>query len=388
VAYSTAADEVAADGDGRNSPFTSAFLKRLKEPGLEIEQLFRRVAADVNTETRGRQRPETYVSLLTNYYLNQTDRIAFEKIKDTPDPAVLQDFIKKFPSSTYISDAQGRIQKIEIAARERQLQLARQQQEATRLEEQRKAEQEAALRKQDEQRARLAAERERKERETVQRLADEQQRAKAEVARAEAAKAEAAKAEAARLQAARAEEERAAALKLASVERALTTAVRPPEAAPEASAAATADTCDQDRARLARLRSNPALQDVVQFERDLTCEKLRPQIVRLRESLSPAAAGQTASTQMPAPVYVPPKPAAAPAPPPVVTQQPERPVASNPPLAPVADPEQICKQQEGRLARLRANPSRAELIALERELGCEKLRPQIARLRESLTRTD
>src|SRR4051812_8761402 len=45
VAYSTAADEVAADGDGRNSPFTSAFLKRLKEPGLEIEQLFRRVAA-------------------------------------------------------------------------------------------------------------------------------------------------------------------------------------------------------------------------------------------------------------------------------------------------------------------------------------------------------
>jgi uncharacterized caspase-like protein len=51
VAYSTAADEVAADGDGRNSPFTSAFLKRLKEPGLEIEQLFRRVAADVNTES-------------------------------------------------------------------------------------------------------------------------------------------------------------------------------------------------------------------------------------------------------------------------------------------------------------------------------------------------
>ncbi len=59
IAYSTvAADEVAADGRGRNSPFTRAFLKRLKEPGLEIEQLFRRVAADVNSETGGRQRPE------------------------------------------------------------------------------------------------------------------------------------------------------------------------------------------------------------------------------------------------------------------------------------------------------------------------------------------
>jgi uncharacterized caspase-like protein len=400
VAYSTAADEVAADGDGRNSPFTSAFLKRLKEPGLEIEQLFRRVAADVNTETRGRQRPETYVSLLTNYYLNQTDRIAFEKIRDTSDTAVLQDFIKTFPSSTYISDAQSRLQKIEIAARERQLQLARQQQEAARLEEQRKAEQDAAARKQDEQRARLAAERERKERdkerETVQRLADEQQqRAKTEVARTEAAKAEAAKAEAARAQAARVEEERAAAQKLASVERALSTTIRPPETAADTPAAVTADTCDQDRAKLARLRSNPSLQDVVQFERDLTCEKLRPQIVRLRESLSPAGAGQTVSAQTP-PLPTAPVPAksavvekpAVPASPPVVAQQPERPVAANPPPAPAADSEQICKQQESRLARLRANPSRAELIALERELGCEKLRPQIARLRESLTRTD
>lgn len=393
VAYSTAADEVAADGDGRNSPFTSAFLKRLKEPGLEIEQLFRRVAADVNTETRGRQRPETYVSLLTNYYLNQTDRAAFEKIKDTNDPAVLQDFIRQFPSSTYISDAQGRIQKIEIAARERQLQLARQQQEAARLEEQRKAEQEAAARKQDEQRAKLLADRERKDRETAQRLAEEQQRAKAEVARIEAARIEAAKAEAARTQAARAAEEQAKAQKLASVERqqdqrALSTAVRPPENAVETPAAVTVDPCDQDRARLARLRSNPALQDVVQFERDLACEKLRPQIVRLRESLSPAAAGPTASTQVIPPVAAPAKPAATPAPPPVVAAQPERPVASNPTPAPAADPEAICKQQEGRLARLRANPSRAELIALERELGCEKLRPQIARLRESLTRAD
>ena len=107
VAYSTAADEVAADGDGRNSPFTSAFLKRLKEPGLEIEQLFRRVAADVNAQTGGRQRPETYVSLLSNYYLNQTDRIAFDKIKDSPDPAPLQDFIAKFPTSSYVPRRRG-----------------------------------------------------------------------------------------------------------------------------------------------------------------------------------------------------------------------------------------------------------------------------------------
>src|SRR4051794_40887804 len=78
-----------------------ALLKRLKEPGLEIEQLFRRVAADVNAQTGGRQRPETYVSLLSNYYLNQTDRIAFDKVKDSPDSAPLLDFVAKFPTSSY-----------------------------------------------------------------------------------------------------------------------------------------------------------------------------------------------------------------------------------------------------------------------------------------------
>jgi hypothetical protein len=105
VAYSTAVDEVAADGDGRNRPFTIALLKRLKEPGVEIEQLCRRVTADVNAQTGGRQRAETYISLLSNYYLNQTDRIEFDKVKDSSDPAVLQGFIARFPTSSYVAKA-------------------------------------------------------------------------------------------------------------------------------------------------------------------------------------------------------------------------------------------------------------------------------------------
>jgi uncharacterized caspase-like protein len=70
AAYATTLDEVAQDGQGRNSLFTAALLKRLQEPGLEIDMMFRRVASDVNAETRGRQRPETYISLLSEYYLN------------------------------------------------------------------------------------------------------------------------------------------------------------------------------------------------------------------------------------------------------------------------------------------------------------------------------
>ena len=93
VAYSTAADDVAADGAGRNSPFTGALLRRLKEPGLEIGSMFRRIAADVNEKTNGRQRPETYVSLIGEYYLNQKDRPVWDQIKDTSDPTAFRSFI-------------------------------------------------------------------------------------------------------------------------------------------------------------------------------------------------------------------------------------------------------------------------------------------------------
>jgi len=55
VAYATQADQVAIDGTGRNSPFTSSLVKQIKEPGLEIGTLFRRVAAEVNSLTGGRQ---------------------------------------------------------------------------------------------------------------------------------------------------------------------------------------------------------------------------------------------------------------------------------------------------------------------------------------------
>jgi uncharacterized caspase-like protein len=70
VAYATAPDEVAQDGQGRNSLFTTALLKRLEEPGLEIQMLFRRVASDVSAQTGGRQRPAIYRRLLSEYYLN------------------------------------------------------------------------------------------------------------------------------------------------------------------------------------------------------------------------------------------------------------------------------------------------------------------------------
>ncbi|WP_315832439.1 caspase family protein [Bradyrhizobium prioriisuperbiae] len=379
IAYSTAADEVAADGRGRNSPFTRAFLKRIKEPGLEIEQLFRRVAADVNSETGGRQRPETYVSLLSDYYLNQTDRIAFDDVKEAADPAALRDFITKFPSSSFVTDARYRIQRIELQAQERQLQQARQQDAARILEEQRR---------QDEARAKAAeSERARAEREAAQRLQDEQRRN--QTARLDPpALAPDPPRPNARQQVAAVERQDLKAPETRPEAR-IDPVVTPPLPPPVSST----QSCEQDNARLTRLRSNPTLNEITQFERELGCERLRPQVVRLRESLGPAALPSAASASA-EPIRPPPPPAAVqprPEPPKPPEQQANLnslPAAQPVPPAIAVDQGPACKQDEARLAKLRANPSLADVITFERELRCDRLRRQIARLRESLGPAD
>ena len=121
VAYSTQANQVAVDGTGRNSPFTSALVKYLDEPGLEVGTLFRRVAIDVNKVTEGRQLPEVSVSLLGEFYLNmrETDVQAWSKVRASSDATQLNDFIKQYPKSALASDAQQRLESIERQNRAR-----------------------------------------------------------------------------------------------------------------------------------------------------------------------------------------------------------------------------------------------------------------------------
>ena len=63
VAYAAKEGTVAADGKGRNRPYTSALLAHLEEPGLEVNLLFRQVRDAVVAATGGRQVPFTYGSL-------------------------------------------------------------------------------------------------------------------------------------------------------------------------------------------------------------------------------------------------------------------------------------------------------------------------------------
>jgi hypothetical protein len=63
IAYAARDGTTASDGDGRNSPFTTALLRHIETPGLEISFLFRRVRDDVMTTTNRTQQPFVYGSL-------------------------------------------------------------------------------------------------------------------------------------------------------------------------------------------------------------------------------------------------------------------------------------------------------------------------------------
>ncbi|MGI9449735.1 MAG: caspase family protein [Geminicoccaceae bacterium] len=70
IAYATAPGEVAVDGDGNNSPFTTALLQYLDEPGLEISQLMHKVRNSVIEATNERQIPWESSSLRGPFVLN------------------------------------------------------------------------------------------------------------------------------------------------------------------------------------------------------------------------------------------------------------------------------------------------------------------------------
>ena len=69
VVYSTQPNNIALDGGGRNSPFTSALLAHVRKPGLEIRQLVSEVRADVLSSTDGKQVPWDNSSLVGEVYL-------------------------------------------------------------------------------------------------------------------------------------------------------------------------------------------------------------------------------------------------------------------------------------------------------------------------------
>jgi len=68
IAYSTAPGSVAADGDSRNSPYTEALTRAMRELHEPVEQVFKRVRIQVMNATGGRQIPWESSSLTGDFY--------------------------------------------------------------------------------------------------------------------------------------------------------------------------------------------------------------------------------------------------------------------------------------------------------------------------------
>ncbi|MDB5597975.1 MAG: hypothetical protein JWN71_19 [Xanthobacteraceae bacterium] len=133
VAYSTQAGRTAEDGRGRNSPYTTAFLKHI-EATAEIGTVFRRVSADVYEGTNRAQLPELSLSLIGEFYLrgqpaasspiaapqptvtvpSPSNEVvnAWGEVKNTSNPAVLEAFIRRFGDSFYGDLARARLDEL------------------------------------------------------------------------------------------------------------------------------------------------------------------------------------------------------------------------------------------------------------------------------------
>jgi hypothetical protein len=78
IAYSTAPGAVAADGTGRNSPYTEALTQAMREMHEPVEQVFKHVRVGVMNATDGKQVPWESSSLTGDFYFAAPNKVAAE----------------------------------------------------------------------------------------------------------------------------------------------------------------------------------------------------------------------------------------------------------------------------------------------------------------------
>jgi len=118
IAFATRPDDVALDGEGRNSPFTGALLRHISEEGSSVNDLMIEVRNDVLKATDGKQVPWENSSLTGQFFFKPASQTAADKPADTSaDIAALRDQIAKLQA-----DQGARLQ-----SQQDQLQLLQQQ---------------------------------------------------------------------------------------------------------------------------------------------------------------------------------------------------------------------------------------------------------------------
>jgi len=91
IAYATAPGQLAIDGLGDHSPYTSALVRNMSKEGIPVERTFKQVRIAVSQETRGLQIPWESSSLTGEFYFKKKVRqpksqnlVAGLQVKTTP----------------------------------------------------------------------------------------------------------------------------------------------------------------------------------------------------------------------------------------------------------------------------------------------------------------
>ena len=136
IAFATAPGTVAEDGQGGNSPFTTALLEHIETPGLEVRQLMARVRQSVRKATQGRQIPWESSSLETDFYFRgppteqpkpdrltgvagpnrEAEMIFWNSVNGSDDPREYRAYLERFPGGVFASLARTRIEQLASTA--------------------------------------------------------------------------------------------------------------------------------------------------------------------------------------------------------------------------------------------------------------------------------
>ena len=133
VGYSTAPGDVAADGDGANSPYALALVQELKTPGISIEEAHRNVRTKVLAQSGNKQTPWDSSSLTGPVVLTakaaeappqpvaqaapqiqqqsaiDKEALFWESIKDSKDSADFEAYLATYPDGTFAQLARNKI---------------------------------------------------------------------------------------------------------------------------------------------------------------------------------------------------------------------------------------------------------------------------------------
>ena len=126
ISYATGPGKVASDGKGRYGLYTEKLIARMTTPGLSLERIFKRVRADVQQASNGKQVPWDSSSLIGDFYfvpladslsdgVEVTDELSEEPLETQPDlePPVEYERSEKTSKGTLRFDGPLKINSLE-----------------------------------------------------------------------------------------------------------------------------------------------------------------------------------------------------------------------------------------------------------------------------------